>query len=205
MFRHTVAYLHEKYITSIAYANSVALSWTVQGIGHRPTKRHPSSACDMTNSKPPVHDDTILERRRHDRRRFSLRSLFGALFTLRRRRSRRKDDHLNTYIDWYEPWPLAASVVIILLSSLDAFLTLILLNHGAVELNMLMDWLIKMDIRTFAAVKLAVTGLALIVLVLHFNFHLYKVLPVRYVMYALMPLYALLIAHEIILLGDLPP
>jgi hypothetical protein len=159
----------------------------------------------MTNSKPPVHDDTILERRRQDRRRFSLRSLFGALFTLRRRRSRRKDDHLNTYIDWYEPWPLAASVVIILLSSIDAFLTLILLNHGAVELNILMDWLIKMDIRTFAAVKLAVTGLALIVLVLHFNFHLYKVLPVRYVMYALMPLYALLIAHEIILLGDLPP
>jgi len=50
-----------------------------------------------------------------------------------------------------------------------------------------------------------VTGLALIVLVLHFNFHLYRVLPVRYLMYALMSLYAFLIAHEIILLGDLPP
>ena len=112
---------------------------------------------------------------------------------------------MNTYIDWYEPWPLVASVVIILLSSLDALLTLILLNHGAVELNMLMDWLIKTDIRTFAAVKLAMTGLALIVLVLHFNFHLYRVLPVRYVMYALMPIYAFLIAHEISLLGDLPP
>jgi hypothetical protein len=159
----------------------------------------------MKNPERPVHDDTILERRRQDRRRFSLRSLFGALFILRRRRSRRKDDHLNTYIDWYEPWPLVASVVIILLSSLDAFLTLILLNHGAVELNLLMDWLIKTDIRTFATVKLAVTGLALIVLVLHSNFHLYKVMPVRYVMYALMPLYAFLIAHEIILLGDFPP
>ena len=159
----------------------------------------------MTNTDPPLHDDTILERRHQDRRRFSLHSLFGALFTLRRRRSRREGDHLNTYIDWYEPWPLVASVVIILLSSLDALLTLILLNHGAVELNMLMDWLIKTDIRTFAAVKLAMTGLALIVLVLHFNFHLYRVLPVRYVMYALMPIYALLIAHEISLLGDLPP
>jgi len=159
----------------------------------------------MTNSAPTTHDDTILERRRQDRRRFSLHLLFGALFTLRRRRPRRKDDHLNTYIDWYEPWPLVASVVIILLSSLDAFLTLVLLNHDAVELNILMDWLIKSDIRTFAAVKLAVTGLALIVLVLHSNFQLYRVLPVRYLMYALMPLYAVLIAHEIILLGDLPP
>jgi Domain of unknown function (DUF5658) len=163
-----------------------------------------SQARDMINPDPPVHDNTIVERRRQDRRRFSLRSLFGALFTLRRRQSRRKDDPLNSYIDWYEPWPLAASVVIILLSSIDAFLTLILLNHGAVELNILMDWLIKMDIRTFAAVKLAVTGLALVILVLHFNFHIYRVLPVRYLMYALMPIYAFLIAHEISLLGELP-
>jgi hypothetical protein len=153
----------------------------------------------------PLPDEATVERRRQDRRRFNLRSLFGALFTLRRRRSRRKDDQLNTYIDWYEPWPLVASVVIILLSSLDAFLTLILLDHGAVELNILMDWLIKMDIRTFAAVKLAVTGLALVILVLHFNFNLYKVLPVRYLIYALMPIYAFLIAHEISLLGELPP
>jgi len=170
-----------------------------------PTKRLASASRDMTNPDPPVHDDTILERRNLDRRRFSLRSLGGALFTLRRRRSRRKGDHINSYVDWYEPWPLVASLVIILLSGLDAFLTLVLLNHGAVELNMLMDWLIKTDIRTFAAVKLAMTGLALIVLVLHFNFHLYRVLPVRYLMCALMSLYAFLITHEIILLGDLPP
>jgi hypothetical protein len=181
----------------------------MDGAGYRvsPHEAPSITRSDMTNPDPPVHDDTILERRclDRDRRRFSLRSLFGALFTLRRRRSRRKDDQMNSYIDWYEPWPLVASVVIILLSSLDAFLTLVLLNHGAVELNMLMDWLIKTDIRTFATVKLAVTGLALIVLVLHFNFHLYRVLPVRYLMYALMSLYAFLITHEIILLGDLPP
>jgi hypothetical protein len=159
----------------------------------------------MINPDPPLHDDTTVERRCQDRRRVSLRALFGALFTLRRRRSRRKDDQLNSYIDWYEPWPLVASVVIILLSSIDAFLTLILLNHGAVELNILMDWLIKIDIATFAAVKLAVTGVALVVLVLHFNFHIYRVLPVRYLMYALMPLYAFLIAHELSLLVELPP
>jgi hypothetical protein len=158
----------------------------------------------MKHPDYPTDDVRTIERRRQDRRRFSLQALLGALFTLRRRRSRRKDDQINAYIDWYEPWPLVASVVIILLSSLDAFLTLILLNHGAVELNVLMDWLIKMDIRTFAAVKLAVTGLALVILVLHFNFHIYRMLPVRYIMYALMPLYALLIAHEISLLGELP-
>ena len=159
----------------------------------------------MSSPDPTLKDERAIEKRCQDRRRYSMQSLFGALFTLRRRQSRRKTDRKNTYIDWYEPWPLVASVFIILLSSLDAFLTLILLNHGAVELNVLMDWLIRMDIRTFAAVKLAMTGLALVILVLHFNFHIYKVLPVRYLIYALMPLYAFLIAHEINLLGELPP
>jgi len=158
----------------------------------------------MIDSDPILTNDSTVERRIRNRRHFSLRSLFGALFTLRRRHGRRESDRINSYIDWYGPWPLVASVLIILLSGLDAFLTLILLSHGAVELNSLMDWLIKMDIRTFAAVKLAVTGVALVILVLHFNFHIYKVLPVRYLIYALMPLYALLIAHEINLLAELP-
>jgi len=43
------------------------------------------------------------------------------------------------------------------------------------------------------------------VLVMHFNFRIYRVLTVRYLMYVLMPLYALLIAHEINLLSALHP
>jgi hypothetical protein len=158
----------------------------------------------MTNPVDRRSDERAIERRYQDRRRFSFRSLFGALFILRRRHSRRNDDLLNTYVDWYEPWPLIASVLIILLSCLDAFLTLILLGHGAVEMNTLMDWLIQKDIRTFATAKITVTGLALFVMVMHFNFNLYKVLPVRYLLYTLMLLYALLIAYEIRLLGELP-
>jgi hypothetical protein len=158
----------------------------------------------MTNPDTSKSDDRAIERRHHERRRFSFHSLFGALFILRRRHSRRDGDLLNKYVDWYEPWPLIASVIIILLSCLDAFLTLILLSHGAVEMNTLMDWLIKKDIRTFATAKITVTGLALFVMVMHFNFNVYKVLPVRYLLYALMSLYALLIAHEINLLRQLP-
>ena len=159
---------------------------------------------DTIEDVPGLNEDRTVERRIQNRRRFTLQSLSGALFTLRRRQARRETDKINSYIDWYEPGPLIASVLIILLSSLDAFLTLVLLKHGAVELNVLMGWLIQMDIRTFAAVKLGVTSLALVVLVLHFNFYIYRVLPVRYLIYALMPLYAFLIAHEINILGELP-
>ena len=111
--------------------------------------------------------------------------------------SRRTGDHFNSYIDWYGHWPLAATFSIILLCFADAFLTIVLLSKGAVELNILMDWLIQHDVRTFAVVKMSVTGLALVVLVMHFNFRIYRIIAVRYLMYALVPMYSLLIAHEL--------
>jgi len=124
-------------------------------------------------------------------------TLLGALFLQRRRQSRRVGDKTNTYIDWYDHWQLVTTLTVILLCSLDAFLTIILLDRGAVELNFLMAWLIDKDIQTFTLVKLTVTGVALIVLVMHINFRIYRIVSVRYLMYALVPAYSLLIAHEI--------
>jgi hypothetical protein len=91
--------------------------------------------------QPEDIEDRAIEQRRIDRRQPSLDTLAGALFTKRRRTSRRRDDHINSYIDWYGIWPLAATVTIILLCFADAFLTIVLINKGAVELNILMDWL----------------------------------------------------------------
>ena len=152
---------------------------------------------------PTSVDDRSIEQRRADRRRFTFKTLYGTLFLRRRRTSRRDEDNINNYIDWYGPWPLVATLIIILLSCADAFLTLILLKKGAVELNLFMDWLITKDIRLFTATKMAMTGLSLIILVMHFNFRVYRFLPVRFVVYALVPLYALLVAHEINLLNQI--
>ena len=78
-----------------------------------------------------------------------------------------------------------------------------LLSKGAVELNILMDWLIQHDVHTFAVVKMSVTGTALVVLVMHFNFRIYRFIAVRYLIYGLVPIYSLLIAHEINMLANL--
>ena len=145
-------------------------------------------------------DDRAIEQRNSDRRDYSLQTLLGTLFVNRRRSLRRQEDLLNSYIDWYGPVPLIATLLIILLCCLDAFLTLILMNHGAVELNIFMDWLIQRDIHAFTVTKLAVTSIALVVLVMHFNFRIYRIFSVRYLMYALVPIYIVLIAHEINLL-----
>ena len=148
-------------------------------------------------------DDRAIEQRRDDRRQTGVNTMFGALFLQRRRLIRRDDDKTNTYIDWYDHWQLATTLTVILLCSLDAFLTIILLDHGAVELNVLMAWLIDKDIQIFTLVKLLVTGVALIVLVMHINFRIYRVVSVRYLMYALIPAYSLLIVHEINLLASI--
>jgi hypothetical protein len=148
-------------------------------------------------------ETTTTDRCDDPRRRVSAQTFLGALFKQRRREIRRDDDRIGSYIDWYGPWPFLASLLIIVLSFTDAFLTMILLNNGAIEMNVLMDWLIKKDVQTFAVVKIAVTGLAIIILVMHFNFQVYRIIAVRYVMYALVPVYMLLILHEINMLTQI--
>ena len=153
--------------------------------------------------QPESTDDKNADQRLLDRRQPSLKTLLGSLTLSRRRESRREDDHIDSYTDWYGHWPFAATLTIILLCFADAFLTIVLLSKGAVELNTLMDWFIQKDTYMFAVVKMSMTGVALIVLVMHFNFRIYKYIAVRYLIYALVPLYSLLIFHELTMLANL--
>ena len=153
--------------------------------------------------QPESTDGKNADQRLLDRRQPSLKTLLGSLTLSRRRDSRREDDHIDSYTDWYGHWPFAATLIIILLCFADAFLTIVLLSKGAVELNTLMDWFIQKDTHMFAVVKMSMTGVALIVLVMHFNFRIYKYIAVRYLIYALVPLYSLLIFHELTMLANL--
>jgi hypothetical protein len=53
----------------------------------------------------------------------------------------------------------------------------------------------------FTVVKMSMTGTGLIILVMHFNFQIYKYIAVRYLIYGLVPLYSLLIFHELRMLA----
>jgi len=143
------------------------------------------------------------EQRSADRRMPSLQTFIDAIRKCRRRQPRRDGDHIDSYTDWYGHWPFAATLIIILLCFVDAFLTIVLISNGAVELNGLMNWLIQMDVHTFAVVKMSMTGIALIILIMHFNFRIYRFIAVRYLVYALVPLYSLLIFHELRMLYNI--
>ncbi len=153
--------------------------------------------------QPEEYEQFEADLRVTDRRNPSLATLYGALFRSRRRHARRTEDQYNNYLDWHGYRPALAILLITLLCFTDAFLTTILLGRGAVEVNVLMDWLIQKDLHIFTIVKMAVTGIALLVLVMHSNFLVYRVIAVRHIIYALVPLYMLLILHELNMLATI--
>src|SRR5258707_4764458 len=91
--------------------------------------------------------------------------LYGSFKPRRRRPARRLGDPRFHPIDWYSAHLLAVSVGILLLSAADAFLTGILLVHGADEMNPVMAVLLYRSVAMFAALKMAMTGAGIVVMV----------------------------------------
>jgi hypothetical protein len=151
----------------------------------------------------------ISERRqRADRRHRALWSVFYGSFNPRRRRpARRMSDSRFHPIDWYSAHLLAVSVGILLLSAADAFLTGILLVHGADEVNPFMAVLAYHNVAVFAALKMAMTGAGIVVMVFLARYRFMRLVRVELVLYAVLLVYAWLIGYEIWMLrsaGDPP-
>src|SRR5882762_5761578 len=113
------------------------------------------------------HPEGSERRQRSDRRHRALWSVFYGSFNPRRRRpARRTNDSRFHPIDWYSAHLLAVSIGILLFSAADAFLTGILLQHGADEINPVMAVLVYRSVAAFAAFKMAMTGISLVVMVI---------------------------------------
>jgi len=101
---------------------------------------------------------------------------------------------------------LAVSIGILLLCVVDAFLTLNLLQRGAIEVNPFMAGLIHRNVAMFAALKMAMTSISIIGLVFLSRYRFMRVLRVDLVLYAVLLVYFWLIGYEIWMLqssGDL--
>lgn len=140
-------------------------------------------------------------RRRGDRRRTSLKSVTLHTYRGRRRHPRRLEDREGSYLDWHQPHLLAATLCTLLLSCTDAILTLNILGRGGSELNWFMAVLIEHNIHLFAGVKMALSGSALIVLVMHANFRVFRVLRGWHLIYMVLPMYVVLVLYELFLLS----
>jgi hypothetical protein len=144
------------------------------------------------------------ERRfRSDRRRRLWWSvLYGSFNPRRRRPARRLDDPRFHPVDWYSPHLLAVAIGILLLSASDAFLTAILLLHGADEVNPIMALLVYRSVATFAALKMAMTGASIVVMIVLSRYRFMRVIRVELVLYGVLMIYAWLIGYEIWMLKN---
>jgi hypothetical protein len=159
-----------------------------------------------TAARPPVWG--FERRNRTDRRhRFVWSVLYGSFKPRRRRPARRLNDSRFHPIDWYSAPLLAVSVGILLLSAADAFLTGILLLHGADEINPIMAVFVYRSVAMFAAFKMAMTGTSIVGLVFLSRYRFMRVLRVDLVLYSVLAVYVWLICYEMWMLkgsSDLP-
>jgi len=131
----------------------------------------------------------------HDRRRTTLGTFLRGGFTPRRRNGRRAGEH-HLPIDWHEPYLLFLSVTILLLSVVDAFLTVTLITGGAQEVNPLLDFVLRVRPELFAALKMGLTGGGVLVLVAVARARLFRVMRVGVVLQGVFVAYVALIAYE---------
>jgi hypothetical protein len=139
------------------------------------------------------------ERREHvDRRRRLWWSVVYGNFNPRRRAPPRRLDQSQYHsVDWHSPHLLAVAIGILLLSVVDAFMTLILLQGGADEVNPIMALVVYRSVAVFAALKMALTSFGVVFMVFLARYRFMRRLPVGWVLYGVLIAYASLIGYEI--------
>jgi hypothetical protein len=138
-----------------------------------------------------------------DRRRRLLHALFIGSITQRRRDHRRAAGSHPHPLDFHDARWLAVAIAILLLSVFDAFLTLRLLELGAVEVNPLMAMLLDGTSAGFAFWKVGLTAAGVVILTVMARLHVFGRLPVSAMLYLVLGLYAGLIGYEYWLLRAL--
>lgn len=105
--------------------------------------------------------------------------------------------------DWFHPQWLAVGITVLLLSLADALLTLTLISHGAIEVNPLMDPLVRGSGRGFAFWKIGLTALGVVTLILLARLRVWG-RTVGNVLYLALAVYVALVVYELFLLRNIP-
>ncbi len=133
-----------------------------------------------------------------DRRKFSWRTIIFGYFRSRRRLTRRGSEGEPLYSDWHHPWLFFLGIGTMLLSSLDAFLTLQLLQRGAIEINPIMAMVIGHSTMLFAVSKMLLTGVGILVLVFMSRARFMNRLRTGLILTAFFSCYACLVCYEFV-------
>lgn len=135
-----------------------------------------------------------------DRRAFSWRTVVFGYLLSRRRRHRRSSERDAVFIDWHHPWLFFLATSIMLLSSLDAFLTLQLLDRGAIEVNPIMRVMLGFGDVAFAVSKMLLTGFGILTLVFLARLRLFNFMRTGLLLTLFFSFYACLACYQFLLM-----
>lgn len=135
-----------------------------------------------------------------DRRAFSWRTVFYGFLRSRRRAMRRSSEGEALFTDWHHPWLFFLAVGTMILSCLDAFFTLQLLDRGAMEINPVMDAAIGQSTMLFAATKVSMTGFGILVLVFLSRARFMDMIRAGTILTVFFSFYACLVCYEFVYL-----
>ncbi|GBD94572.1 hypothetical protein BMS3Abin05_02183 [bacterium BMS3Abin05] len=113
---------------------------------------------------------------------------------------RQSDGQTNYYVDRYSLRSSLIVIWIVLLSVADSFFTLVLLQHGAVEINPIMRLTLKFGTYPFFFIKYFLTIFSVILLLIHKNFYfLNGKISLKNVIIGMAGAYTILVIYEILL------
>ena len=110
--------------------------------------------------------EAIVENRAiSDRRVVTWKTIVYGFTRSRRHNLRRKLDAEVVFLDWHHPWLFFLATGTMLFSCADAFLPLLLIERGMIEVNPVMNAVMTQGTAVFTSTKLAMTAFGIFVLV----------------------------------------
>ncbi|MGO9931674.1 MAG: DUF5658 family protein [Steroidobacteraceae bacterium] len=168
----------------------------------RPSRNNDWVTRQLQGTAPPPPNFAAERRARADRRRRIWWSVWYGSFNPRRRTPpRRLDDSRFHALDWYAAHLLAVSVGILVLSAADAFLTVTLLFNGADEINPVMARALYRSAATFAAMKMSLTSVGVVLMVFLGRYRFMRMFRVDMGLYGILTIYLWLILFEMWMLN----
>jgi len=138
------------------------------------------------------------ERAASDRRQLQWRTVFYGFLRSRRRDLRRDMDADVIFIDWHHPWLFFLAVGTMLLSCVDAFLTVTLIDLGMIEANPVMASMLGHGTAMFAATKMVFTAFGILTIVFLAHSRFLDRCRTGLIMTAFFTIYACLVCYEIV-------
>lgn len=147
-----------------------------------------------------LSDVAIEQRAVCDRRDFSWRTVYYGFLRSRRHNLRREQDAEVLFLDWHHPWLFFLAVGTMILSCLDAFMTLLLLEQGMIEANPIMAAILGQGTTAFAVTKMAMTGTSVLILVFLAKARFMNRLRTGLFLTVFFSIYACLVCYEFVFL-----